>query len=662
MMYQPRTGPSSRLWPLAAIALLAIALSYSNHFQNQFHFDDSHTVEQNVWIRSLANIPKFFTDATTFSTLPANRSWRPLVSTSLAVDYWLGGGLKPLWFHISTFFWFLVQLVLMFVLFRQILRYADESEWADYAALFAAGWYGLHPAMAETVNYVIQRGDLYSTLGVVASMALYAALPGYRKTFLYLIPAAVGMLAKLPAVVFPAMLAGYILLFEKPATRAPMTAIGAALLATGPIAAISAWMTPSTYTPAATSGFDYVTTQPWVALHYFVSFFLPVTLSADSDLSAFTDPLTARALAGYVFLIALLYAIYRTASQKRLRPVCFGLLWFLLGLLPTSLFPLAEVENDHRMFLPFVGLALAATWAVVLALRARPRIPVGAIAGGAAIAMAAYGQGTWQRNKVWHAEESLWRDVVTKSPANGRGLMNYGLALMGRGATVEALGYFERAARYTPNYFVLEINTAIAHGVLGHNPEAEAHFKRAVQLAPNEAQPVYFYGRWLRQKRRAVEAEAMLERAVRLNPAYFDPRYELMATYADAGLAAQARTLATDTLKIAPGDPIALRYQNFAATAAPAPTAEDYLETSLALHQAGQFEEALKAAREALRLRPDYAEAWNNIAAANEGLGRWDDAIAAATQAIRLKPDFQLARNNLAWSLQQKQKAGKTGP
>ena len=60
---------------------------------------------------------------------------------------------------------------------------------------------------------------------------------------------------------------------------------------------------------------------------------------------------------------------------------------------------------------------------------------------------------------------------------------------------------------------------------------------------------------------------------------------------------------------------------------------------------------------EAIRLKPDYAEGYNNLAAGYEDLQMWDEAIAAAEQAIRLKPDFQLARNNLAWALQQKAKS-----
>src|SRR5579875_3773407 len=99
-----------RLWGATALLAVAVLACYSNHFGNSFHFDDSHTVVDNPWIRSLDNVPRFFTDTTTFSVLPANRTWRPLVSSSLAFDYWLGGGLKPFWFHLSTFVWYLAQL------------------------------------------------------------------------------------------------------------------------------------------------------------------------------------------------------------------------------------------------------------------------------------------------------------------------------------------------------------------------------------------------------------------------------------------------------------------------------------------------------------------------------------------------------------------------
>ena len=89
-------------FPTACALGLAILLgAYSNSYQNSFHFDDTHVVENNLYIRSLRNVPHFFRDAATFSSAPANATYRPLVTTTLALDYWLGGGLTPRQFHVS---------------------------------------------------------------------------------------------------------------------------------------------------------------------------------------------------------------------------------------------------------------------------------------------------------------------------------------------------------------------------------------------------------------------------------------------------------------------------------------------------------------------------------------------------------------------------------
>src|SRR5260221_11199910 len=132
------------------LLLIAVLFIYRRHFNNEFHFDDMHSVVQNPYIRDLHNIPRFFTDARTFSVRPLNRTYRPLVSTALAIDYWLGGGLGPFYFQLSTFAWFLLQLTLMFALSRRIYDAARPDTRNSAAAPAATAWYGLHPALART--------------------------------------------------------------------------------------------------------------------------------------------------------------------------------------------------------------------------------------------------------------------------------------------------------------------------------------------------------------------------------------------------------------------------------------------------------------------------------------------------------------------------------
>jgi hypothetical protein len=228
-----------------------VTVVYSNHFENEFHFDDFHTIVQKPFIRDIHNVPRFFAGAEFTSVLPANRVWRPLVFTSLAIDYRLGNAMKPFYFHLSTFLWFLALLALMFALFRRIFDQAHPHAGNIWAAWFGTTLFAVHPAVAETVNYIIQRADLYSTLGVVASLVTWIYLPRARKYGFYLLPLAAAVLSKPPAMVFPVILFLYIWLLEGEKPREALRRSIPSLAAVAALAWLSSAMTPSTFTPGA---------------------------------------------------------------------------------------------------------------------------------------------------------------------------------------------------------------------------------------------------------------------------------------------------------------------------------------------------------------------------------------------------------------------------
>ena len=590
-----------------ALLLLVLVAAYANHFQNSFHFDDAHTIVNNAAIQSLRNIPHFFTDATTFSALPSNQSYRPLVSTLLAIDYAFGG-LKPLWFHLSIFAIFVVLvLILWFVINRLI-----DDEWIAFAA---AALYGLHPANADTVNYIIASAEIISTLGVVASFALYVAFPKLRGSYLYVLPAALAILAKPPAAIFAVLFAIYRWLFRpRDSELSWFTEVAPTFMICVAALLSVQWMTPHTWLSGARSAHDYLITQPYVALLYFKTFFWPNNLSADYDLNPFTSTNDPRFWIGVVFVALLLLMSIFAVRLKGLRVIGFGLLWFLFALLPTSLFPLAEVMNDHRTFLPYIGLVIALAGAIGFLLRARIfRI---ALSVAIPLILCASAYATFQRNKVWRTEETLWRDVTIKSPRNSRGLMNYGNTLMAKGDFNGALDLFHRALELAPHYSVLFVNLAIAESATNQTALAEQHFKEAMGLAPSSPDSYTYYARYLLSQSRAAEADALIHTALTLSPT------DLIARDLLARLPQQQET------------------------------PEQLLALSLQTYNAGKFEESIVAAQHALSLKPDYAEAWNNICAANNKLGRFEEAAAACEQALRVKPDFELARNNLQYAKQ----------
>ena len=125
-------------------------------------------------------------------------------------------------------------------------------------------------------------------------------------------------------------------------------------------------MTPHSWIAGAANAHNYLITQPYVALLYFKTFFWPTGLSADYDLNPFTTTDDPRFWAGFAFTVFFIAIAIVAAVFKKTRVIGFGLLWFLIALLPTSLFPLAEVMNDHRTFLPYIGLVIAMAGAASL--------------------------------------------------------------------------------------------------------------------------------------------------------------------------------------------------------------------------------------------------------------------------------------------------------
>jgi Flp pilus assembly protein TadD len=352
------------------------------------------------------------------------------------------------------------------------------------------------------------------------------------------------------------------------------------------------------------------------------------------------------------------YGIIAAARRPALRPVAFGLAWFALGLLPSSsVFPLAETANEHRVFLPYIGLMLAAGWVVVRILstrtarnaeRAHEFGRTALIAGTLVIAALAVSSSI--RNRVWKTERGFWADIVEKSPRNARALMNFGSLLLREGDDRGALERFERAHAMAPNYAILEINLGIVSGRLGDTAAAERHYLRALELQPNSAESHFYYAHWLTGRGKARDAEEHLREAIRISPATVDARHLLMNLSYAAGNDAALDSLATSTLAISPGDSIALAYANGRVPVAASPDNGDgYFVRGLGLMQENDYVLAGVAYRRALILSGENPDVINNLGWARAKLGYYGLAAPAFERALQLRPDYPLAQNNLAW-------------
>lgn len=655
-----------RLSFAAAAAVLLFLAAYANSFRNAFHFDDAHVIQNNPWIRDLANIPRFFTDANTFSSLPQNTTYRPLLSVSLAIDYAIARGLNPIPYHVQQLLLFAALGVLIFLFYRRVLQTtplaASQPATIGWVALFAATLFCVHTGNTQPGNYISARSELLSAIGVLGAFAMYIHVPRSHRFHLYLVPAILGMLAKNHAIMFAPLLLLYKLLFEfalsfrqtltqrhcPDRTRALIFSIPAFVVLGSLLVFIEA-MPSDAQNYGGGSRWAYLATSTWVWVRYVGLYFLPIGLTADTDLQLFQG-FDARILAGIAVLAASLVIAWRASNNASTRPIAFGILWFWIAIAPTStIFPLAEVTNDHRYFIGFIGLNLAVLWALVL-LVAGSRSLHRYVPYAAAGLLIAHAVGTHVRNRVWRSDETLWSDVVEKSPKNGRGLMNYGLTLMRRGQLTEARDLYVRAQEFNPNYSYLEVNLGIVNAALGDHVEAEKHFQRAVQLDVRQPVVHRYFARWLMERGRGVEAMGRLQSLAGSAPSDVEARRELTAIYAALGLDAPMRDRAREILAVLRDDAAARAYSEGRLPFTPASNdSQGWFDLGLSFTRANQHLDAAQAYRAAVSLNPANVDALNNLGWTLGKLGFFSDAVDPLERAVRLKPGYTLARNNLAW-------------
>ena len=75
--------------------------------------------------------------------------------------------------------------------------------------------------------------------------------------------------------------------------------------------------------------------------------------------------------------------------------------------------------------------------------------------------------------------------------------------------------------------------------------------------------------------------------------------------------------------------------------------AEAHNNLGIALKNQGKLEAAVAAYHKALELKPDYVKAHNNLGNVLKNQGKLDGAVAACRKALELKPDYAKAHNNL---------------
>jgi putative glycosyltransferase (TIGR04372 family) len=190
------------------------------------------------------------------------------------------------------------------------------------------------------------------------------------------------------------------------------------------------------------------------------------------------------------------------------------------------------------------------------------------------------------------------------------------------GRIVEAAAGYKAVLAIEPSHAFAHHNLGAIFDAQGRLDKAAAEYRRALAANPQLAETHYSLAAIYRVQGKLEEAIAHLRRTIELQPS-------LAGAHRDLGGALQGHALAVE--------------QRLMATARMGQT------------DVGRIDQWLKDAadcyRRAIALKPDYAEAYNDLGSVLQTLCEPGQAAAAFQHATKLRPDYAEAHNNLAAAL-----------
>lgn len=431
----------SRLHLLALVALLAsVALAYWPGRHGGFVFDDYPNIVNNSPLHVTQAVWRDWVAAMVSS--PARSLPRPLAMLTFAVNHYFTG-LNPVPMKLTNVAIHLLNTLLVFGLIRSLVRgctqalpaYSSRPEWA---ALFVAGCWALHPINVMAVLLVVQRMESLSHTFVFTGLWLYLlgrlrqqrGEGGWALIVLGLLPlTALGVLVKESAALLPLYafcLELCVLRFQtarQPFDRRLLVLFVLVLFLPALLAVM--WLLPTALGPQAFASRDFtlverLMTEPRVIFDYLQWTVLPDL----ADLSLYHDDyIVSRGVidppATLIAMIGLPIVIGAAFLLRRRRPLAsLGLLWFLGAQVLTATFIPLELVFEHRNYFASMGICLFfADWLFVAPTVAAAR-RIGAILAFAAV-LACAGI-TYLRTSEWSDAVSFAVSEVAKHPQSPR--------------------------------------------------------------------------------------------------------------------------------------------------------------------------------------------------------------------------------------------------
>ncbi len=595
----PATGLARHV-KLAILLVIITLLVYANSLAAPFLFDDWLFIGEDGIIRLVWKWD----------------SWRYLnrafATWTLQLNYEWGGGFYPWKYRLTNVVIHIAAGLTLFGLVRRTVlivastRRASEDEnatqeRADWLAAAVALLWLVHPLQSEAVTYVVQRYE--SLMGLFFLLTMYFAVRGSQSQqprdwyIAAVVAATIGAACKEVIAVVPLVIALYDRAFltarwrEVWQKRWPLYAglllpVTFVLYSTRNLL-IGDEVTAAGFAMKDVTAWEYLRSQPGVILHYLRLAIWPDRLILDYGWPVADSPLAIYGLGAIIvaLVVASLWAMWRHPRIGFL-----GMTFFLILAPTSSIMPIKDLAFEHRMYLPLAALAVLVVLAADWVLR---KLPLAAsVQGQAALVLVAViagslGLRTVLRNRDYADETAIWKQCIENNPLHPRPYRI--LADVFQKADPHlAIDFYHEALAKNPEIYWLWVDLGNAQLKRGRIEEAIAAYEKAVALEPNVATAHLNLSRLRMRTGDFAGAIAAARKAAEVQPKDAVAQKQLawlLATADDETV--RNGEHAISILKKLPQDPKRIDIQ--------------YLEVLSAAHaEAGQFDEAISAAEQAL--------------------------------------------------------------
>jgi protein O-mannosyl-transferase len=568
-------GTRWRAIALCSVAACLAAVVYLNAIDNPFVWDDRRTVVENASIRPPLDWRAVF----------YHDRFRPLVNATYAADYALGG-LAVGGYHRTSILLHVLNVVLLFLATRRVVGTAARGapapplpkgrgrpstagrggapDRATVAAFAAAALFAAHPMLTQAVGYVSGRAEvLCAAFFLAAFLAAVSWLDTGRAVWLLAAAAAwlLALASKEVAVALPFVLGAHGLIasdFSGTARRRLLygTAVALALMA---VAATYRLATLVQVENSARAAFAW--SNVLLGLDTMRRYAMMMVVPAGQSVFHTAQLAKVTAPAVVVLNAAVIVALAAGAWTARRveRAAAFGLAWFLLLLVPSTLLLVLDVGEpmaEQRVYLAACGLAIAfgagyARLDAWLGGGSRLAARLGLVALVGLLAVLAVG-----RNRVWHDPVVLWSEAVAREPRAWVPYFGLGDALRERGDYARAAEAYGEAVRLRPEEPRTYVPLATSLLMSGRPGDADKYFERAEQLGAGGLEAPVGRALAARMAGRRDEARDRLEAIARARADAVLPRQILAEIYErDYGDRASALRACLEVRALAPNTP-----------------------------------------------------------------------------------------------------------